>query len=392
MKQRKISKRQNNTGTVTFRKNRNKWIARSIITTDAKGKVIYKCIGSFDSKEEAEAALEIYNKNNESIKAEAKLKTFEKVYFEAMEAQTGSRSKKKGLHCKEQYKSYFKIFKKFHHQIFNQIEFDDLKQTLIDAKKNAPTNKKAKIMINIMYSYAFAKEYINKDLTASKYAWSGVDFTSKNKEKIHRAFTAEEIKTMFADVDNQFFVDIMKFLLYTGLRTNEFINLKKDSVFINDKFQYILLNDEVAKNSTTRVIPIHHDILEIVKNRLSSGKSEYLFETISGKKFSSQVFRRNYFDPFMQNNGIENALPHDTRYSFNFYAELCDMKSSYIEYILGHSSEVNMRYLYNDSFNANAPKNQHAIQSLCKFIQKLNFEVDEKIFDEEIEYEISMKK
>lgn len=200
--------------------------------------------------------------------------------------------------------------------------------------------------------------------------------TKNSEEKKHRYWTQEELNRIFTSKNNKYVVDIIKFLLHTGLRVNEFYNLKVSNIKLKyDKYYIIDVPAELSKTKQGRIIPIHRDILEIVKCRINdpNRKTEYLFETPSGVQFKDSNFRHAYFFPIMSCLKIENALPHDTRVTFKSKMDELEVSERYVEYFLGHTNDSNMSILYNATINSNTNKNESSLATLDKAMNKLHF-------------------
>lgn len=368
------SRREKGKGSYFFSNSKDKWIAK--IQIDGKRKQI----GSFNTAKEAKLALENYLKKVKVVRDKFYLTyTFKDLFFEAMDAKTKLQNQKdkvkKKKTCAEQYKFAFNTLANIHNKIFIELDFDDIIDEIIKANKGAESNRKIKIMLRMMYEYAFDKKIIDENPTLSKFAWVNVN-TKNSEEKKHRYWTQEELNRIFTSKNNKYVVDIIKFLLHTGLRVNEFYNLKVSNIKLKyDKYYIIDVPAELSKTKQSRIIPIHRDILEIVKCRINdpNRKTEYLFETPSGVQFKDSNFRHAYFFPIMSCLKIENALPHDTRVTFKSKMDELEVSERYVEYFLGHTNDSNMSILYNATINSNTNKNESSLATLDKAMNKLHF-------------------
>lgn len=160
-------------------------------------------------------------------------------------------------------------------------------------------------------------------------------------------------------------VKIFKFLIYTGLRINELLTLKKDAVDLNNRT--ISIKEEYAKTlSSVRIVPIHNDIYNILLEKYNNAKNNdsALFTTPTGRAFKDRNFRDAYWHPFMELHNMDH-LPHDTRYTFSTFWNYLNLDERDGETILGHSRKTDMAKLYK------TPELKH----LHKVLAQLKFDV-----------------
>ena len=238
-------------------------------------------------------------------------------------------------------------------------------QALYDSKKNWPTIKVMILLIKQMYKVAIANNVIkeNKSELVSVGKYSDL---SKNPNSItHSTFTKKEIEIILSNNGNKYMTDIFKFLIYTGLRINEFITLTKDDIDLNNRTIHI--KEEHSKTGIERYIPIHPNIYDLVKNKYYTLKSndDYLFKSLNNKPFNSWNFRNTYWKPFMKLFNM-NHLPHDTRYTFSTFCGYCKISVRDREIIMGHSVKGDVKRIYDQ------PELLHRYSELCK----LRFDIE----------------
>jgi integrase len=129
----------------------------------------------------------------------------------------------------------------------------------------------------------------------------------KVEETKRELFTLAEIKNIFSyDNYNYNAKEVFKILLYTGMRINEFYNLKKENFKNKDGIDYIEVTTSKTKNGL-REIPIHKEIKknlerfdfnEIHKMDASSFSKKILYELYrvikKGDKKTLHTFRKNF--------------------------------------------------------------------------------------------------
>ena len=116
----------------------------------------------------------------------------------------------------------------------------------------------------------------------------------------------EDIKKLIAGATNKLTKDLITFLIYTGCRKGEALNLKWDDVDLQ--------NDVIAikgtKTKYDRYIPISKPLKELLKG--IERKSEYVFTGTNGKV-------KEFKDSFMtacRNAGFKDLRIHDLRHVF----------------------------------------------------------------------------
>ena len=320
-------------------------------------------IGTFESREAAINALDEYYDNSIKLKnKDILLSTFKDVYLMFIKFKIDEGKSRNPV---MQYNSAFKAFNMIHNKRFNLLSTSELVQALYDSKKNGPTIKVMILLIKQMYKVAIANNVIkyDKSVLISIGKHSGLN---KNPNSIkHSTFTKKEIEIILSKKDNEYMINIFKFLIYTGLRINEFITLTKDDIDLNNRTIHI--KEEHSKTGIERYIPIHPNIYDLVKNKYYTLKSndDYLFKSLNNKPFNSWNFRNTYWKPFMKLFNM-NHLPHDTRYTFSTFCGYCKISVRDREIIMGHSVKGDVKRIYDQ------PELLHRYSELCK----LRFDIE----------------
>lgn len=136
----------------------------------------------------------------------------------------------------------------------------------------------------------------------------------------HSPFTTNEIRKIFGLSDRD--ADVVKYLILTGCRPTEVMNLPDDAFCLDGDIPYIVTGSktEAGKN---RVVPIHPAITDAVKSLISL-------------KISPDNFRVRNFKKLMALIGSEH-LPYDCRHTFASLANYFGIDLYCQKKILGHS-------------------------------------------------------
>lgn len=105
------------------------------------------------------------------------------------------------------------------------------------------------------------------------------------KQNIVEYFPEEELEKIWKELD-EYWVETLKFIVHTGLRKGEWINLKWDNVILdgdNSSIAIVSSGSWKIKTGDSRVIPLNRTALEIIKKQKGRNK-EYVFTSKNGSK------------------------------------------------------------------------------------------------------------
>lgn len=278
---------------------------------------IYQSIGTFAKKSDAVKAL---MKEALSPEEKAERVTLEEVYKEW--------SEKKYKEIKDvsvtSYRNAWSYLVPLKDRPIAELRTLDFEAVVDHGKAPRTIRANIQILVRALYRTALAHEYCDKDISAL------TDFHADVSTKIKRkVFTPEEIARLFTSdnvKDQMLLVGI-----YTGMRPGELIALKMTEVDLDKGF--LRIAGSKTKSGHLRDIPIHRDILPIIKsNCLKSAKfnATGVFLSALHKPYG----RDTYYDHVKS----KGHTPHDTRHSFVTYAKRSGIDSLAVKRIVGHSS------------------------------------------------------
>ena len=319
-------------------KRRKPWAVRITVGYEDDGKQIYKYVGYYPTKTEAKAAMREYLTNPFDLDHKStKLKdVFERWSDQSKLAQTTMQS----------YSSAFNQAKQLHNMNMRDIKAAHLEMVMEQMKPHM--RSVFKNAMSKVYAYAIKHEIVDKDLIGL----ISVKTTVQTKEKT--PFTLEEISKLrsFKHPLN----DTALILLYTGLRINELLEIKCKNVHLDKKY---MIGGKKTKAGQNRIIPLHDDILSIIKARYNQG-TRYLI-TKDNQKIIYATYRISYWNKMTSALGFKHT-PHDTRHTFTTFADRCGMNKVALKRILGHSlSDITDHYTHKD------------LEELLKEINKLEY-------------------
>lgn len=151
-------------------------------------------------------------------------------------------------------------------------------------------------------------------------------------ETTKEIFTDEEVSRLWEN-QNLPWVDSILFFLYTGFRISEMIDLKIETVNLQE---WTLTGGTKTAAGKNRLIPIHSKIQGIVQKRFEQSKSGYLFES-NGKKLNQTQYRE-FWAGIMEKLEM-NHTPHECRHTFRSRLDSAGANKVCIDRLMGHKSK-----------------------------------------------------
>lgn len=158
-------------------------------------------------------------------------------------------------------------------------------------------------------------------------------------ETTKQVFSEEEINRIWERKDLAW-ADSLLFLLYTGMRISEMLNLKTDSIDLEARTLTGGTKTAAGKN---RVIPIHSKINPIVQERCKRSQTGYLFEHRNHKINITQY--RQSWSRLMEALQMEHT-PHECRHTFRSRLDSAGANKVCIDRLMGHKSEGTGERIY----------------------------------------------
>lgn len=261
------------------------------------GVQVYKVLGYFKTKAEANAELVKYNQTQYNI--DQKKLTFAEIYknWSNSHFKDISQSSVRG------YQTAYKHCKNLYNIRFADIRAVHLQRVINEDCETYSIRKSVRVLFNVLYQYAYDNDIVEKKY--NKTVKIGKPVTVHQKQ----IFTDEEVDTLWENVDKIDGVDTILDLIYTGMRVTEFLEVENENIHLDDRY---LIGGKKTTAGTNRVIPIHTDILPYIKKRYNTD-NKYLI-TIDGKPLSYYEYKKYIWEPIMEQLGM-NHTPHETRHS-----------------------------------------------------------------------------
>ncbi len=314
-----------------------------------------KFIGYFETWEEANEALTLYNLEAKKEISSNEVRELSPSAYEEMK-----NIKNKNIptfanifeilyetkYCKltsaDMKRYHFKTFKPLHNLKINVITLRDM-QTIIDGLKAqgmvAGTLSLKKRICTDIFKYAVINHYITRDDDYSEF----IDIsTGEQHEQMHKPFTIQEIQALIQN--NSRIAKIILMYIFTGCRPIELYTLEKKDIYLdleNEDDGEITIISYIITGSKTdagknRKIPIHNLIKPYLIEFLNEN-NDYLYFNKKSTYGAYKCFYSRYFTEFMKSLGW-NHTPYDTRHTFATLAKLYKVDPYCRKQIMGHKS------------------------------------------------------
>lgn len=322
---------------------RKPWQARLTIGRDESGKQLYKNIGYYATKAEAEQAISldavmpVSEKQNFTLKQLWEEWKETRAYTELSRQTQGS------------YNAAYKYMSRYHNAKFRDLRLPQF-QNMVDLAdamhRSRSTMKDIKTLSGILSKYAKDQDIIMKTY------YDNVRVPKVEKKKID-TFSDIEIKTLFNHDSMKTtykgvslpIVDTILILIYTGMRISELLKLTKFDVDIKNMLITGGVKTDAGKD---RIIPIHPKIQKYVEARYKIAENyliEYEKEIGNEKKGTKRTVKSRYnyeyySDLYYQTLtmlGIRRLTPHKARHTFATMvtSQCADRKA--IAQLIGHT-------------------------------------------------------
>lgn len=286
------------------------------------GKQLYKYIEYFETRKEALACLDEYNKKPYDI--DTRKTTFNDIHRQWVEW----RFLKRDLTFPKYYQAAYNWCKSLHDRTFIDLRADDIQDVIDACKKGYSTKKNIKTYCSQLFKYA-----ARIDLQTTNYA-AMAELPTAVQSKLHHPFTPEEIKSLWANLD-QMGNRLALINIYTGLRPTELLKTKTENVFLSKNYLKAGMKTAAGKN---RVIPIADKIKPLIEE-FYNPENEYLIIGPDGKPLRTYERMRTFCWQRSKTEAMKKHLPHDGRHTCATMLSNRGVEKKIIQLILGHRSQ-----------------------------------------------------
>lgn len=355
---RKVNKRRrlpNGFGSITEIKGRNlrnPFRARVCVGKTSEGKPILKNLKPqmyFPTYNDAYEALVEYNRNPYDLAPDLTVaQVYEKwseAYFSKIEASSTRTITSAWTYCGSLYNMRIKDIRARHIKGCMDEGYRIETRGKKKGEKiypSAGTKSRIKSMFNLMLDYAVEYEVVDKNYARTFDVSDEIIDEQNENKKDHIAFTEDEMKILWENVNKVEFVDWVLIQCYMGWRPQELATLKTDEIFLNNWYMCAGMKTPAGKQ---RLIPIHSKIKDLVKQNYDKAlklNSPWLFndkgETHSGSyKITYDKYKYRFKKVIKALNLNPEHRPHDPRKTFVTRCKKANVDEFALKEFIGHS-------------------------------------------------------
>ncbi len=300
---------------------RNPYAVRKTVGFNEKGYPVYLNIGYAPTKAEGLIMLAEYNKDPYDIDRN-------KITLgELFELWKEKRMPKLGKLNQASLKATYRHIRKYENTRYNEIKSYHMQDCIDNCGLGYSTQSSIKNLWGHLDRFALELDIINK-------SYSTLLTSAPIPETNRLPFTDEEVQRIWSNQQLPW-ADSLLFLLYTGFRITEFINLEIANIDLVSEVPAITggIKTDAGKN---RIVPIHSKILPIVQFCVEQSESGYLFE-YKGKQLLHTRYR-NIWANLMRQLGMSHT-PHECRHTVRSRLDSAGGNKVCIDRIMGHKSK-----------------------------------------------------
>lgn len=249
----------------------------------------------------------------------------------------------------DKFNDYMKKFFPGPSQSVRDIRINYIEESFNYFLENEITNKKhwesktvngLRSILFQLFNYGIKQHFLN-----SNPAKETKSFPKKPKNKVEY-YSDEELKNIWETLD-EFWVEPLKFIVHTGLRKGEWINLKWTNVNLEGSSPYISIvssGEWITKTGEARAVPLNKVALEIIKNQKGKNAT-YVFTSKSGAKIHPDKPYHS-LKTALKKLGLTGDI-HKLRHTFASKLAMKGVPLFDIQRLLGHSdSKTTMIYAH----------------------------------------------
>lgn len=334
-------KRANGTGTVVKLSGaRRRPYAVRVPDRDARGRVIQRTLSYHERAQEAQEALEEYNRLREAGTAPAadKLSLTVADVFQGWTAREYRKLKPASITSHNA--AWNKRVSRFAPRKMREVTLDEW-QALLDEDEDAGLSQSSinndALLIKALCSYAMERDIIGKDY--SQYLDVPSVGAKRPRDALNDFHLAQLEQLAAAGVT---WADTALMLCYTGFRVSEFLHLTRFSYHPEDG-GYLQggLKTDAGKN---RIVPVHPKIRSYLMAWMDKGGDTIICGD-GGEPIPPAQYR-DYFRPLAQQIGAPNATPHWCRHTFATRLHNAKADPLTVKWLLGHSTKADITAHY----------------------------------------------
>lgn len=261
--------------------------------------------------------------------------------------------------AQQSYRNAYNKAEPLHRRCIAELKTEDYQaiiQQIADAGGSRSLCEKQRQLFSQLCQYA-----IHQDIIHTNYA-TALSLPSPSAPKT-RVLSAAEVSAIWGMANDSRLGETAKIalvLVYTGMRLNELLTVRRDDVHLAEGY---LIGGEKTEAGRRRVIPIHPDVRSFVTDWLAAGagSSPYLLASKYGLPRDHNNVRKS-FGSLMQKLGIQGVTPHTCRHTAATKMAASGLPPEVVKQILGHADIATTLNIYTHPDTALLVANLEKIQ------------------------------
>lgn len=309
-------------------KRRNPWAVSITTSYTDEGKQIRKMLGYFPTRAAALQALSCYNDNPYDIDASkvTLAELYEKWYPTHITDDTG-------ISTIKQTRSSFNHLSPLHDTAFKDLKVPMMQAVIDNCQSGYQCQRKIKLLLNKLFEFALDNEIVRHNPTERLRINAKSSETARERVRI----SDDTINRLWA-ISESTEAQIALMLIYSGARVSELLNLKKEDVFLEERYFKVR---ESKTSSGIRVVPIAEKVYPFWEHFMKTSPCEYVLYSMQGKHIIYDNFAKHYWKPLMKQLGTDHVI-HETRHTCISLLTLADVNPTIIKNIVGHKSAMSL--------------------------------------------------
>jgi integrase len=241
--------------------------------------------------------------------------------------------------------NYLDPYKKYKMRDIRTAHIQSAISKAAEEGKGYATWKKIQNVASLMCQLAMANDLIDKN-------YAQLVTMPKSKEKTEKpSFSQNQLDAMWKIWQKDNAIAAILAMCYSGLRINEFLDLKKEHVDIDQRVIFAPGSKTDAGKNRIIIIP---EIAKELFERMMQTPGEYLFPSPTGKRYDAKNFRDRAFYTALETHGLdkcengtgEKITPHSCRHTYAYLCVKYKLDPKATMDLLGHSKYSTSAELY----------------------------------------------
>jgi site-specific recombinase XerD len=189
---------------------------------------------------------------------------------------------------KKNYNTAFRHCAALHNMKMADIRTHHLQRMIDECTTGVEAAKRIRVLFNKLYKWCMYHECIKKNYAE----YLTVPTYEQSTER--RAFAKEHIALLWELADTTPNIPLALMLIYSGVRINELLDLKKEDVNLNQQWFRVRASKTAVG---VRIVPIADKVLPYWKAYMARSQCEYAVCTPEGKHLAYDNFKKRYWYP-----------------------------------------------------------------------------------------------